>query len=160
MPIQELWRTMGEIQARMQAKLNILQLKVNELHREIGEDTEVLAEWQTAYLVICGVFSLIYHTILPDHQQHSTCTHGILCQRPTLPSTTFGLVCRISSFPSSEYWSAFPCLKFLSCPVLGRAREKFHPVHTYIHCKIDESMLGYAKNLHPVASCSPIHPKW
>ena len=75
---------MGEIQARMQAKLNILQLKVNELHREIGEDTEVLAEWQTAYLVICGVFSLIYHTILLDHQQHSTCTHGILCQRPTV----------------------------------------------------------------------------
>jgi hypothetical protein len=31
--------------------------------QKIGEDTEVLAEWQTAYLVICGVFSLIYHTI-------------------------------------------------------------------------------------------------
>jgi hypothetical protein len=51
---------MGE----MRAKLELLQSKVNELQGKIGEDAEVLAEWQTASLVICGVFSLISHKIL------------------------------------------------------------------------------------------------
>ena len=60
MPIQELWHTMGE----MQAKLDVLQSKVNELQGKIAEDAEVLAEWQTANLVISGAFSLISHKIL------------------------------------------------------------------------------------------------
>jgi peptidoglycan hydrolase CwlO-like protein len=67
MPIQELRRTMGEMQAKLdilQAKQDVLQSKVNELQGKIGEDAEVLAEWQTARLVICGVFSLIFHKIL------------------------------------------------------------------------------------------------
>ncbi len=51
---------MGE----MQAKLDALQSKVNELQRKIGEDAEVLAEWQTARLVISGVFRLISCKIL------------------------------------------------------------------------------------------------
>ena len=48
----------------MQAKVDTLQLEVNELRGKIGEDTEVLAEWQTASLVICGMFSITSHKIL------------------------------------------------------------------------------------------------
>ena len=55
---------MGEMQAKLDLKVNELQLKINELQGKIGEDTEVLAEWQTASLVICGVFSLISCKIL------------------------------------------------------------------------------------------------
>lgn len=48
----------------LRSKLDILQLKVNDLQGKIWEDAEVLAEWQTAHLVICGGFSLISHKIL------------------------------------------------------------------------------------------------
>jgi hypothetical protein len=44
--------------------LKVQQAKINELKKRIGGNSEVLAEWQTASLVICGVLSPISHTFL------------------------------------------------------------------------------------------------
>ena len=58
---------MGETQTKfdvLQTKFDILQSKFNELQGKTEEDAEILAEWQTASLVLCGVFSLISRKIL------------------------------------------------------------------------------------------------
>ncbi|KAM6502623.1 hypothetical protein JOM56_002600 [Amanita muscaria] len=72
--IAELRRTIGEVQA----ELEVLQSKVNELQGKIWEDAEVLAERQTARLVICafGVYSwnLVSDVDKTDLAQYNICT--------------------------------------------------------------------------------------
>ena len=71
----------------------------------------MMAEWQTARLVLYGVFNFYF-----SQNPHLTTSsvrwvHMESCAkwRQDLPSTTHALVCRISSFWSGEYWWVF-CL--------------------------------------------------
>jgi hypothetical protein len=49
---------------KQQAMLKQLNTEIDELKKSRVGDSEVLAHWQTASLVICGVLSHITHTLL------------------------------------------------------------------------------------------------
>jgi hypothetical protein len=54
------------------------QAEINELKAKIGGNLEVLTEWQTASLVICGVFSPIMASLMNSLANHQLSSIWVL----------------------------------------------------------------------------------